>query len=88
MKPKLAAAKPPTPTRFADLPDILTLDEAAAYLRISYVHCWRECEAGRLRHRRSGRRVLIFKQALLEWLDAPDPRQVEDAGTRLLGAKR
>ncbi len=52
-------------------PDVLTVDEAAALLRVSRDSVYEAASRGELPHRRIGRRVLFSRAALLDWLRAP-----------------
>jgi len=57
----------------AELPSILTLEETAAFLRVSKAHA-SKLARGRVRGMkplpvvRLGRRILIRREALLDWL--------------------
>lgn len=58
--------------RLADLPDMLTVDEAAALFRISRTSAYDAIRAGDLPGVRLGRRLRVPKAALLSLLGAPD----------------
>lgn len=65
----------------ADLPPVLTLDETATFLRCSKAHA-SKLARGRVRGVkplpviRLGRRVLVQKTVLLEWLSQTVPSSV------------
>ena len=44
--------------------------EAAELLRCSVDHVWKLCREGKLKHRRSGRRIFIKREHLIEYTDA------------------
>jgi excisionase family DNA binding protein len=58
-----AAAKPP---RFEDLPEMVTVDEMGAFLRISRNAAYDLVKSGAIRSAKFGRLIRIPKQALLE----------------------
>jgi excisionase family DNA binding protein len=58
-----ATAPPP---RFDDLPEMVLVEEAAAFLRISRNAAYELVKSGALRSVRYGRCIRIPKQALLE----------------------
>lgn len=74
-------------TPFLELPDNLSVRAAAEWVGVSDDALYDEIRARRLRVKRVGRRIVVPKAWLLEWRDAPDPREVEAAG-RMLGAAR
>lgn len=58
--------EPLTPPRFDDLPEMVTVEEMAAYLRISRNVAYDLVKSGALRSIKYGRLIRIPKQALLE----------------------
>lgn len=54
-----------TPPRFEELPEMLTVDEMAAYLRISRNAAYDVVRTGAIRSVRFGRTIRVPKQALL-----------------------
>lgn len=59
-----------TPTHFDDLPDILTVDEAAAFLRLGRSSVYDAIRTGEIKAVRIGRRILIPRSALKPFVDA------------------
>lgn len=55
-----------TPPRFDDLPEMVLVEEAAAFLRIGRNAAYELVKSGALRSKRYGRLIRIPKQALLE----------------------
>ena len=55
-----------TPPRFDDLPEMVTVEEMAAFLRISRNAAYDLVKTGRMRSTRFGRLIRIPKLALLE----------------------
>jgi excisionase family DNA binding protein len=55
------------PTLDSDVP--LTPDEAAPLLRCGVDHVWKLCRDGKLKHRRNGRRILIRRQDISDYID-------------------
>ena len=55
-----------TPPRFDDLPELVTVEEMAAYLRISRNSAYELIKGGVIRSVKYGRLIRIPKQALLE----------------------
>lgn len=53
-----------------DLPDVLTIDETARFLRISRGLAFAAARRGDLPAVRIGRRLLVPRQRLLAWLGA------------------
>jgi excisionase family DNA binding protein len=49
--------------------EILTLDQAAAYLQISRATLYRLIKSGEIPGRRVGRRYRFSRRALLEWVE-------------------
>jgi excisionase family DNA binding protein len=59
--------------QFADLPDVLTFEQARALLGLGD-HTLRALVRGnRIPHRRAGRRILFSKPRLQAWLDEGEP---------------
>ncbi len=58
-----AAAKPP---RFEDLPEMVTVEEMGAFLRLSRNAAYDLVKSGAIRSAKFGRLIRIPKQALLE----------------------
>ena len=59
-------AEPMTPPRYDDLPEMVTVEEMSAYLRVSRNVAYELVKSGTLRSVRYGRLIRIPKQALLE----------------------
>ncbi len=57
-----------------DLPDVLTIDETARFLRISRGLAYLCARRGELPTVRVGRRLLVSRDRLLAWLNAEEPR--------------
>jgi excisionase family DNA binding protein len=57
-------------TRFEDLPDILTADETAEYLRLGRSSIYEAIRRKHIRSVRIGRRILIPKSALRPFVEA------------------
>jgi len=55
------------------LPRALTVEEAARVLRVSPGVVYGMVRSGVLPHRRAGRRILISRQRLQEWLNCVNP---------------
>jgi excisionase family DNA binding protein len=55
-------------------PEVLTAEEAAQLLRVSPSHLYEMCRQGVIPHRRLGRRIIISRQALMEWLAQGEER--------------
>lgn len=55
-----------TPPRFDDLPEMCTVEEMGAYLRISRNAAYELVKSGALRSIKYGRLIRIPKQALIE----------------------
>lgn len=55
-----------------DLPDVLTVDEAARLLRISRGLAFEAARRGEIPAVRVGRRVLVPRDRLLAWLGSED----------------
>ena len=58
----------------ADLPEILTVKEAAAYLRLSKSSAYEAIRLKRIPSVKIGRRILIPKSAMKEVIEAPTER--------------
>jgi excisionase family DNA binding protein len=54
-----------------DLPEVLTVDETARYLRISRALAFAAISRGDLPAVRVGRRLLVPRARLLAWLQGP-----------------
>ena len=65
-EPERRLGAPATPPRFDDLPEMVTVEEAAAFLRIGRNAAYESVKTGALRSVRLGRTIRIPKQALLE----------------------
>jgi excisionase family DNA binding protein len=55
--------------KFADLPDVLTVEEAAPLLRCGTKLVYEMIRAGELPAKRLGRRVVVPKARLVRWLE-------------------
>jgi len=68
--------------RFEELPDILTVDETAEFLRLGRSSVYDAIQARVIPALRIGRRILIPKSALLAMLDgqltAPSPTRKDE----------
>ena len=56
----------------SDLPEILTVDECAAFLQISRSSAYQAVKEGALPSFKVGRCIRISKAALLNWINAQD----------------
>lgn len=54
-----------------DVPDVLTVDEAARFLRIGRNALYDAIGRGEVPHRRFQRSIRLSRAALLEWLSTP-----------------
>lgn len=61
-----------------DLPDILTVEETARFLRISRALAFAAVRQGDIPSVRVGRRILVPKTPLLAWLAITAPSGAED----------
>jgi excisionase family DNA binding protein len=61
------ATEPATTPRRGD-PDILTVDEAADFLGLNRHTLYNAIACQTVPHRRIGRRILLYRPALLDWL--------------------
>ena len=51
-----------------ELPEVMTADEVAKFLRVNVKTVYEAVKAGQLPGRRVGKRVVFWRDALLEWL--------------------
>ena len=51
-----------------DLPEVMTADEVAAFLRVNPKTVYAAVAAGQLPGRRVGKRIVFWRDALLDWL--------------------
>jgi excisionase family DNA binding protein len=56
----------------ADLDPVMSVEEAAEYLRISRAKLYQLCAAGQIRHFKIGTRRLFRAQALREFIEAAE----------------
>ncbi len=56
----------------SDLPDVLTISEAASVLRLGVNQAYRAASEGKIPARRVGRSWRVPKAALVRWLDGID----------------
>ncbi len=54
--------------------DVMSVDQAAKYLGVSTKTLYEYAAQGAIPHRRLGRRILLSRQALLEWLKEGEPQ--------------
>lgn len=59
-----------------ELPDVLTLEQAAGLMRVSVNTMYAEVRAGRIAHVRIGRSIRISKALLVAHLCGQEPGQV------------
>jgi excisionase family DNA binding protein len=52
----------------SDDPDVMTVDEAAAFLRVHRNHLYDLIGRRQVPHRRRGRIIRLSRDALIEWL--------------------
>src|SRR5947207_665066 len=84
-KPKAPVAPPPTvngPTS----PEVLTLAEAAAYLRLSEADVIRLVQSQDLPGRFTGTEWRFLKPAIQAWLSQPPPRASKEAQAAVIGS--
>lgn len=62
----------------ADPPDVLTVPEAMALLRLSRDAIYASCARGELPHRRIGRAIRFSRAALMRWLAREQPQEASD----------
>ena len=55
-------------TTSTDLPEVMTADEVAAFLRVNVKGVYAAVNAGQLPGRRVGKRVVFWRDGLLDWL--------------------
>ena len=67
------------PDTAADLPEVMTAAEVAEFLRLNPKTVYAAVNAGQLPGRRVGKRVVFWRDALLDWLRSNE---------RVLPAKR
>lgn len=69
---------------FDQLPDVLTMEEFAEYARISRTQAYEEVAQHKIRVKRVGRRILVPKAAVADWLAGDDtaPRLRVVGGSR------
>ncbi len=72
--------------RFDQLPDILTVTEAAGVLRLGRNAVYEAVQRGEIPAVRIGRRLLVPKAGLIRLLDSP--KVTAPAGLRLAGSPR
>ena len=70
----LPTSLPPSETLPAA--DVLTADDAAAFLGVSRWTLYAAANRHEIPHRRLGRRMLFSRRALLLWLEGASPRGV------------
>ena len=66
------ATSKPAPTvglRLEDLPEVLTLDELAGFLRVHRRTLSRMCEQGQIPYRKIGDTYRFSKRAIQRWLE-------------------
>ena len=51
-----------------ELPEVMTAEEVAKFLRVNVKTVYEAVKAGQLPGRRVGKRVVFWRDALLEWL--------------------
>ena len=54
---------------FANLPDILTIDDLQAALRIGRSTAYKLIESGQIQSFRIGRSIKVYKQSLVEYIE-------------------
>ena len=54
------------------LPPIITAEEAAEFLRVNVKTVYAAIQQGQLPGRRVGKRLVIFRDALLQWLQSTE----------------
>ena len=62
------------PDRLADLPEICSVADILAVFPVSRATLYRMAEQGQLPSFRVGRRVLISRDHLIDWMDRETPR--------------
>jgi excisionase family DNA binding protein len=65
-----------------ELPTVLTVQEAAKFLRLNVKTIYEAIEAGTFPARRIGRRIVIHRDALLDWLSCKDGVAGQRGGKR------
>ncbi len=84
-KPK---SSPTTPEANGPAAEVLTLAEAAAYLRLSEAEVVRLIQTDGLPGRAAGNEWRFLKSAVQEWLSKPPPRYSKEAQFAAAGAFR
>lgn len=64
------------PSEAISAADVLTADDAAAFLGVSRWTLYAAANRHEIPHRRLGRRMLFSRRALLLWLEGASPRGV------------
>lgn len=68
--------------RFEDLPDVMTVNQAARYLRISRNRAYEEIAQGKIPSVRFGRSIRVTKWGLAKTLGLPVQLEETQTGTR------
>lgn len=71
-----------------NLPPVLSVPEAAKFLRIGRDQCYELCRQGRIPHVKFGRSIRIPSARLLEWLTSEADRAVQERLSLLEMANR
>lgn len=77
----------PSVPRLENLPDVLTVEQAAKVLRIGRTLAYELARRGEIPAKRLGHRVVIPKPALMRYLEMDKPSQAE-GGDAVAGAVR
>ena len=67
-EPSMLVVAPPPGLAIFDEPEILTVEEGAAFLRISRTALYDAIGRGEVPHRRIGRQIRLHRSALVRWL--------------------
>ena len=59
-------------TTSTDLPEVMTADEVAAFLRVNVKGVYAAVKAGQLPGRRVGKRLVFWRPVLLDWLKSSE----------------